>query len=380
MIAVLINTISTFVLSVLFITVLQRASVIFSLVDHPSGRKQHHGAIPLCGGISIFSAFAIVSLLSGELQALGINFWLGLLVIVGVGVVDDRHPLPAAGRLITQLSVAAVFVAGVDFGSLSLGDLLPQNVTGLLPAFFVIGIFFVAGLVNSWNMLDGVDGLAGGAAAVALIWLMIIAGFAGASEITIPLQMLLVGLCAFLIFNMRSPWRVRASVFLGDAGSTALGATISYSILLLATGKSGVSFPALLWIVIVPVVDTLSLMARRVLAHRSPMSADRWHLHHLLLDNGLTPAMTTNVLIMTSAVCGAIGYAGIRAHVPDGIMALGLLVPVSAHTLFVLAATGPAARARLGRLEPKAKTIGREVVKNEAPSQSTRPGRPNFEL
>ncbi|SMF52802.1 UDP-GlcNAc:undecaprenyl-phosphate GlcNAc-1-phosphate transferase [Xaviernesmea oryzae] len=357
------NTIATFVLGVSLVVILRNLAVTFQLVDRPDAvRKRHRGTIPLCGGIAIFTAFAVASFIQGGPDLFGLNFWLGLLVITLIGVVDDRMPLPAVGRLIMQLAMAVTFVGGTDIGSLSLGVLLSGNGPLLLPLFYFIGVLFVTGLVNSWNMLDGVDGLAGGVAAVALIWLMIIAGSEGMTEFIPSLETLFICLCAFLVFNMRSPWRARASVFLGDAGSTALGATIAYVILLLATRSSAVSFPALLWVVIVPVVDTLSLIVRRFLAHRSPMSADRWHLHHLLLDHGLTPAATTNSLMAASAICGGIGYVGTLLNVPGEIMAIGLIVPIVVHTSFVLAATGYLTRARLNRTGSGLRSDGAEAL------------------
>jgi UDP-GlcNAc:undecaprenyl-phosphate GlcNAc-1-phosphate transferase len=184
-------------------------------------------------------------------------------------------------------------------------------------------------------MLDGVDGLAGGAAAVALVWLMIIASFAGNSSMIAPMEIVLVGLCAFLLFNMRSPWRIRASVFLGDAGSMALGMTLAYFMLRIVT-TSTVSFPALLWIVIVPIADTLSLMVRRTLAGRSPMSADRWHLHHLLIDGGLGKGEATNAILSASVLCGAVGFGLIYMQASYPVTLCSLLLPISIHTAFVM--------------------------------------------
>ena len=84
-----------------------------------------------------------------------------------------------------QLAMAIALVGGADIGSLSIGVLFTQHSELFLPLFFVIGVLFVTGLVNSWNMLDGVDGLAGGTAGVALIWLMIVAIFAGVGDIIV---------------------------------------------------------------------------------------------------------------------------------------------------------------------------------------------------
>nr|WP_323689888.1 MraY family glycosyltransferase [Rhizobium sp. AN64] len=195
---ILFNTIATFILCVSLIVALRRLTIVFQLVDRPDSiRKRHTGAVPLCGGIAIFAAFAVSAFVGGWSEALGMNFWLGLAVILLMGVVDDRRPLPAAGRLLMQLAMAIALVGGADIGSLSIGVLFTQHSELFLPLFFVIGVLFVTGLVNSWNMLDGVDGLAGGTAGVALIWLMIVAIFAGVGDIIAPLQALCVCLCAF---------------------------------------------------------------------------------------------------------------------------------------------------------------------------------------
>lgn len=343
----LISAIATFTLCFSLIVVLRRLTPLLKLVDRPDAiRKEHKSAIPLCGGVSIFAAFSIFCFADRQPDVLGINFWLGLLVILLMGVVDDRRPLPASLRFAMQIAMAVSLVGGASIGSLSVGMLFSGNPTLFLPVYFVVGVLFVAGLVNAWNMIDGVDGLAGGAALVALVWLMFVANFAGMTRLIMPLQILAVCLCAFLFFNMRSPWRSRASIFMGDAGSTALGATIAYIILLLATESVAVPFPALLWLVILPVTDTLSLIVRRLAAGRNPMSADRWHLHHLLLDFGLSTAATTNTLLVISAICGGIGYLGISTGMPGEVMAIGLVVPVALHTAFVLAATGHMSKLR----------------------------------
>ncbi|TCR83617.1 UDP-GlcNAc:undecaprenyl-phosphate GlcNAc-1-phosphate transferase [Rhizobium sp. BK376] len=344
---VVISNISIFVLCVALIVVLRKASVALALVDHPDARKQHVGAVPLCGGLAIFTTFALVNFVSGHMSAFGLNFWVGLFVVVAVGTLDDRHPLPASLRLIMQFLVAAILIGGLNIGQISSAEFAPGVAASAGALIVVVGLCFIAGLMNSWNMIDGVDGLAGGAAVVALVWLMLVAEIKDMGELILPFELLLTGLCGFLIFNMRSPWRIRASIFLGDAGSMALGATIAYGILLLASDKSPAPFMALLWIVIIPVTDTLSLMIRRVLAGRSPMSADRWHLHHLLLDAGFMPMATTNIILVASAVCGGIGYLGIRNDVPEVVMAAGLLIPVGIHTLFVMAASGSIAKLRI---------------------------------
>src|SRR5690606_20985704 len=92
-----------------------------------------------------------------------------------------------------------------------------------------------------------------------------------------------------------------------------------------------VSCLTLAWLVVVPICDTLSLMVRRIAAGRNPFSSDRWHLHHLLLDCGASPAAVAPMIAGASALCGAVAYCGIVLRVPDIYLALGLLVPLLAH-------------------------------------------------
>ena len=349
------SNISAFVLCVMLIVILRRVSIAFALVDRPDARKRHEGTIPLCGGIAVFSAFAFVSAMSGQISGFGLNYWIGTAMIVAIGIADDRYHLSAKMRFLVEVAIAVLLLAALNVSNL-VDSICPPGLPFAPLVALGVGLFFVVGLVNSWNMLDGVDGLAGGSAALAFIWLMLVAAHADTIGVITSLEILLVTLCGFLIFNMRSPWRARAGIFLGDAGSTALGVTIAYVILALAAGKPGIPFAALLWIVIVPVLDTLSLMARRLLAARSPMSADRWHLHHLLMDNGLSPAITTAVIIAVSAVCGGIGYLGILFQAPSALMAFGLIVPASLHTAFVVGAQTqhPALRRLMERRSPPA--------------------------
>lgn len=333
-------------LSTVFVIFLRWIAVPLRLLDLPDHRKRHEGAIPLCGGLAIFLAFAAICLFAGGAAEIGPGFWLAILLIVGLGAADDRFALPARLRFVAQVLIAAVPVAAEGLGRLSFGTVLPFETvaSGVLPAAFAVA--FVVGLVNAWNMVDGVDGLAGGSALAALAWILVLAVSAGEGGLVVPVAVLVAAVCGFLAFNLRAPWRTRASVYLGDAGSTALGATIAYLLLRLANGSEGLPFLTLLWLVIVPVVDTLSLMVRRMLDRRSPMAADRRHLHHLLIDGGLTPAATSYTIAGLSFVCGAIGCFGLLLEIADGFMAAGLVLPFAAHTAFVLAVE-PETRARL---------------------------------
>jgi UDP-GlcNAc:undecaprenyl-phosphate GlcNAc-1-phosphate transferase len=322
-------------ISASLIIVLSRASYALALVDYPDRRKQHEGVVPLCGGIAIFLTLAIILMFFNNPMLLSMNFWAGILITLFVGVMDDRNELSAGKRLAAQFVAALILVDPLSGATITAGIALPPALLSLsFPLLTAVAILFVVGLINSWNMIDGVDGLAGGSAAAALFWLAVIASWNGAGQLALPIVILLAAVCGFLLFNMRSPWLTRAKIFLGDAGSTALGATIAYLVITLSI-QGGIAFSVLLWIVIVPVLDTLSLIIRRLHAGRSPLSADRCHLHHRLLDRSVSPAATTNIIVGASGLCGAIGCLGIVAGASNSFMTLALLIPVIVHSVFI---------------------------------------------
>ena len=329
------NCLAALAVSALLVVVLKRVSHACSLVDYPDRRKLHDGVVPLCGGIAIFAAFAMVMLVQGSAPLLALNFWAGLLITIIVGVIDDRNELSAIKRLAAQFVAAIILVNPLSGSTIVTGIALPPALLSIsFPLLTVVAILFVVGLINSWNMIDGIDGLAGGSAAVALFWLAVVAGWKGAGELVLPIVVLLAAVSGFLAFNMRSPWVARAKIFLGDAGSTTLGAAIAYLVIRLST-NTHIAFSVLLWIVAIPVIDTLSLIVRRLYAGRSPLAADRSHLHHLLLDRSISPRTTTNIILAASALCGGIGCFGIIIEASNYLMTVALLIPLALHSAFV---------------------------------------------
>ncbi|OIS94477.1 MraY family glycosyltransferase [Brucella cytisi] len=346
-------TLLAFALSVAFCLGFRGLAREWQLIDIPDARKRHDGNVPLCGGIAIFLSFSAATFLafgvSGHANAMALLP--GLVLILVAGVLDDRFNLPVASRLAIQLLAAFLIITitgvtqtylglasdGIETAATSTPEMLIQVLTG--PLFLIIALAFIVGLVNAVNMSDGVDGLAGSASAAAFFWLAVI-GF-GIGEHRLGLQALaLAAAClGFLVFNMRHRWRARASLFLGDGGSTFLGAALAGFILILASGTAAVAFPVLIWIVIVPVIDTLSLIVRRMSVRRSPFSPDRQHLHHLLMDAGLSCGQTAVAVMALNLLAGAIAYIAIRFDIPVWPMLLALAIPAAAHTLFVLRMT-----------------------------------------
>lgn len=270
------------------IYLLDRPARIFGLIDHPCRRKRHIGVVPLTGGIAIGLGLVASAALVPVDWFVYWSLAAGMLVLLVLGTLDDRHPLRARLRLLVQLAVASMIVlAGVRVGWL--GDPFGTGPVGLGIFAIPLTILAVAFMVNAVNMMDGMDGLCGGVVFLALIGLFLIALGAGSLPLASAILVLASALAAFLLFNVRFPGRSRAIVFLGDSGSMMIGFALAWFAVALAGDPSGSVAPiTVAWLLIIPAADSLAVIVRRTLRGRSPMAPDRTHLHHILLRAGFS--------------------------------------------------------------------------------------------
>ena len=331
---VVLNCINGFLLSVVLILLMARVAGRLGLVDIPTARKNHEGHVPMVG-VAVFVAFAVSAILLEQWPSGFGSFLIGLAALVVLGLLDDRVNLRASIKFVVQIACVALMILPSNTVIWSAGTLLNGDHLLLMQWGAPVTILAVVGLINAYNMIDGVDGLAGSLSLVALLWFAVAAGIMGFHDQL--LLALLVAFCVigFLVFNLRHRWRSHASVFLGDSGSTMLGAILAF----LAIGLSQhdgrqLSPVAALWICAVPIIDTGSLVVRRMAARRSPFSSDRQHLHHLMLDAGLSVNEVVGILSLISAILGGIGVFGWYLGVPDNVMLLGLLIPIGSHVWF----------------------------------------------
>ncbi len=325
-----------FFVTLVAVQILRPLAPRFGFIDAPGAIKFHAEATPSCGGLAIAAALAVAVAL-GVISSPAIAcIWVAL--IASLGALDDRHCLSPRIRLAAQFLAAAMLLLSTRYAVPNLGEFSIGAGVFFLVCGAAISLFFTVGLVNSLNLIDGVDGLAGAVTLAGLFWLAAIAHVTGDFGVASDAMIAMAATAGFLVFNLRHPWRSRAVVFLGDAGSTALGATLAVLILAIASRPEGAHLPALIWLVAVPLIDMGSLIVRRIMASRSPFSGDRWHLHHLLLDFGFSPALTTALITAAAGLCGAVGFLGVLYGASATVMALALLVPIGAHSLIVLAA------------------------------------------
>ena len=278
------------------------------LVDRPGGRKTHEGEIPLIGGPAMYLGLVAFALgMADQLPSL-IPLLMGCTLLLIVGLIDDHKNLSPRARLVSQALAAALVVYPGDTTLISLGDLFGggEIQLGILAGPFTI--FALIGVINAMNMADGLDGLGGGLALVTLSFLALLSWNAGLHAETHLLLGVIATVCAFLIYNLRTPWRQRASIFMGDSGSMMLGLFLGWALVHLSQQPHQAIPPAgALWLFALPLLDTVCIMLRRLLKGRSPFNPDREHLHHILLAAGYTPGKTPTILLILSATLAATG-------------------------------------------------------------------------
>ncbi len=306
----------------LALSLLQPVAGRLDLLDHPKGRKDHAHPTPITGGIAMAVGVMVAGMMT--LTTVGTSFFgfmAAALLLVVVGLLDDKYDLRWWIRVLAQVAAALIMVYVGDVRISQLGPAfgLPDMSLGWLSVPFTV--FATVGLINAVNMVDGIDGLAGTLVLTALVLFSFAALYSGNTLIGERSLVLAGAVAAFLYFNLRTPWRPRAALFMGNAGSAFLGFAIAWIAFRLTQSPSHPVNPSLaLWLLPIPVMDCLVLLARRVRQRKSPFSADRDHIHHLMLDAGFTPSLICATLAIFSALCGLAAGQAMRFDVPHPVI------------------------------------------------------------
>lgn len=256
------------------------------LVDHPDARKQHHSPIPTVGGAAMYFAVVLTLFLLDHFTENVIYLMACAGGLMTLGLLDDKHNLPVSMRLMMQIVLVLIVIEGADAMIEHLGCWSGSCVQ--LAFMFAIPFSMVAfvGAINAMNMIDGADGMAGGVAFITVLGTLILLMIHPLIAIPSVLPLSLLGaLTAFLLFNARLLVR-RAWIFMGDAGSMWLGLVVAW--LLAQVAQDGGDPWIVLWLFGLPLIDTLTVMFRRIHRKKSPFVADRTHIHHLLEHKGFS--------------------------------------------------------------------------------------------
>ena len=323
--------------SISLIVLLRNTALRMGLVDYPGGRKQHEGGVPLVGGIAIYGAFAFSALLITQTQPLYPFRSLlgGMGVLVLAGALDDMHDLSPLAKLGMQCGAALLMVSWGGVFVPQLGDLFGVGGVFALGNFAVpFTLVCVLGVINALNMTDGVDGLAGGLALVSLLaFAAALRGaeprFAAADHFNpdrrgrrLPVLQLSQSAASA---RRRIPRRrrqhgagLRVVLVRGEPGQ---GAQCGRS-----TDRHGVAVGR-------PVARHGGGHPAPLLSGRSPLSADRGHLHHLLLRAGLSDTATTLTLLLVAVISAIVGLAIWRYRVPAAWGFYGFMLLIAATVI-----------------------------------------------
>jgi UDP-N-acetylmuramyl pentapeptide phosphotransferase/UDP-N-acetylglucosamine-1-phosphate transferase len=310
------------------------------LFDVPDNeRKLHTRVVPNLGGLGIFFAYIIVA--SFFIQPETFNTWHYLasasLLLFLIGIMDDLISLSPKKKFLAQFFPSLLMVT---FADVRLGNL--HGLFGIYELPYIISVVFsIIGCVfvtNAFNLIDGVDGLAGSVAVLTMFTLGVCLAWMRQPSMACVGFSMMGAAAGFLRYNI-SP----ARIFMGDTGSLIIGFTTSIlSILFINTYNPDSSFASALnlseehpasilviafAIVSVPVLDCFRVFFRRITKGRSPFSADRTHIHHYLLDLGLTSRQTVLAIVVINAILIAVSFLTlyIKSTIALGCVAFAFL-------------------------------------------------------
>ena len=298
------------------------------LVDYPDARKRHGRPTPLVGGLAIFAGLLVSVAFAAPLEATA-PILLAASAFTLLGLVDDRRDLdgPLRSFLQTGLISAFVWVSGITVTDLGLGFEISSH-PGISTASFLFTVVAILGLVNAFNLIDGLDGLASGLAIISLAGVGLGAIASGHGSHALTVVVLIAPIAAFWLANMGA-LGPRLKTFLGDSGATLLGFLVAVCLIQASQPGVAVIDPVfVLWCVAMPVIDTLQVMWNRLRAGRSIFDSDRRHMHYQLVDMGYSNTQAMTIMLAGSALIVALGLA---------LTALSPLLSLSVFIVLVVA-------------------------------------------
>jgi len=302
----------------LLILMLRRPAERWGLVDHPGGRKRHAAPVPLTGGLAITAGMVLALVVSFSAFAQYSAFFAGVLLLALVGLMDDLGEVSPGTKLLLQVIAALLMTSWGENFLVNLGDLFGTNPINTRHWAIPLTVFATLAVVNAINMLDGLDGLAG---SLVLGIVLVLTGFAwtiGEANSAKILIVLAGALAGFLFFNLPWPLRGRHRTFMGDAGSMVVGFAVAwFAVALTQRPVTAVPPPVMLWVLGIVLMDVFTVTVRRLARRRSPMAADRDHIHHMLLRRGYGPWQTLGLLVGANLVLAAVGTALWKFGVAD---------------------------------------------------------------
>lgn len=294
--ATLLTLIGSFALSAALTPLVRILAHRTGLVARPNRDRWHPDPIPVLGGFAIAAAFFVTVTFSTTLAPL-VPLLVGAGLMFALGALDDVLHFGAATKLAVQTIIAAIVVFLMP----------PARIVGLAPVDELLAVFWMVGITNAFNLLDNIDGLSAGIAAIAGLFFLAALAPGGTTPLSLAVAAFIGAALGFLIYNVRP-----ASIFMGDSGSLFLGSFLGGAALLAAPGLKGNVAPVAaipLFILLIPIFDTAFVSITRRLEGRSPLVGGRDHLSHRLVALGLDERRAVMGLYLLAALGGITGLA-----------------------------------------------------------------------
>ncbi len=307
----------------------------YGFADQPGGRKKHDIPVPPIGGLVIMPVFLLVCYLAGLKEVVTWPLMAGIAALLAMGAIDDAKPLRPWVKFTIMVWTACFVVIFGEAQIAHVGNLFGYGTVELGMFSKAFTVMCLVLLMNSINMMDGIDGFSGGFCALVAFWIMVVCS--GQPQYFMMLSILLAVLIGFLVFNMRTPVRARASVFMGDSGTLCLGLLLGWFCIQLTQSTNAPLEPiTTIWIIAVPVMDAFALFIARSARGLHPFNADRRHLHHRFLDAGVPAERATFYLLALSSLFALIGFVGQAKDVPPVALFALWMVLFIGHTVGIM--------------------------------------------
>ena len=309
--------------TVFFILALYPCALKIGFTDKPCHRKQHQKHTPLIGGIAIYFAVLATLFFNDNPFPNQTAFIAAVTLLVCVGLIDDYKGLGVKIRLIAQIAAVLIMAEFAHIKIIDLGDLLGfGNIQ--LDNYYATAftVFAVVGGINAFNMIDGIDGLAGSLTLISIASIAVVSWIFQDWMLFKFCIIFVASILAFLLFNLRIFGRGSAKIFLGDTGSTLFGFTVCWLAIDASQGEKNLITPTtVLWIMALPLFDSVCIMLRRLRRGRSPFSPDREHLHHIFHLAGYSIDQTLGIVLSFSLGLTCVGIiASLFLKVPEPVL------------------------------------------------------------
>ena len=332
------NIIVILALAVAFLLSFSATPMVISLahklnaIDVPKDKRRiHKKPTPLIGGLAIFYGFIVSVLCFAVLDRETAGILIGSVIIVVVGMIDDITDMRAIVKMLCQIIAAAIVVySGVriqHFANPFSAWIGPPYIVLNYWVSVAITIFWIVGVCNAVNLLDGLDGLAVGVSSIASVCMLALTLITQNANVAIIIAAVAGAGFGFLPYNFNP-----AKIFMGDTGALFLGFILAcVSVQGFLKMSAIISFAIPIIVLGLPIFDTLFAIVRRTLKGQSPMSPDRGHLHHRLLDMGFSQKQTVAILYtLTMVLCLTAVVVSMKGYLRGVFLILSVLIIILA--------------------------------------------------